>query len=227
VAIAAGGSHSLALTANGSLWGWGYNYYGQLGDGTTTSRATPGPIGSESFSAIAAGDSHSMGLKADGSLHTWGSKTSGLEKGTTSPSLVGTGFLAISAGKSHCLGIRQDGSLWAWGRDEAGQLGDGLDDAQTPRLIPDVAMPFGLAYSANPATYGVGVAVTSNVPTSTGGPIASWAVDPPLPAGLVLDPSTGIVSGTPVAASPMTSHVVTATGPTGTPTTSLLTIKVN
>jgi hypothetical protein len=88
-------------------------------------------------------------------------------------------------------------------------------------------MPFGLRYAAKPATYAHGVAITPDVPTSTGGPIASYAVSPPLPDGLVLDAASGMVWGIPTGPSATASYVVTATGPTGATTTALLTITVD
>jgi len=86
--------------------------------------------------------------------------------------------------------------------------------------------PAGLSYSTNPAVYTVGTAITSNVPTSTGGTIASYAVAPALPAGLALAPTTGIISGTPTAITATATYVVTATNALGS-TTANLSITVN
>lgn len=68
--IAAGGDHSLALEPDGTLWAWGWNIYGQLGDGTFKNRITPVQIGHD-YSAIAAGYFHSLALKKDSTLWTW------------------------------------------------------------------------------------------------------------------------------------------------------------
>ncbi len=75
VAVAAG-SHSLALAADGSLWAWGYNYYGQLGLGDSVHRSTPTPVGS-GYAAVAAGNMHSLGLKTGRTLWAWGKNTKG------------------------------------------------------------------------------------------------------------------------------------------------------
>ena len=81
--------------------------------------------------------------------------------------------------------------------------------------------PAGLAYSANPATYTVGQAITPNVPSSTGGSITSYAVSPSLPAGLSLDTATGVISGTPTAAAATAAYVVTGSNASGSTTASL------
>ena len=75
VQIAAGGYHSLALFSDGSLYAWGDNEYGQLGDGTNTNRNIPVMIGT-GFTAISAGDSHSLALKGN-VLYAWGNNNSG------------------------------------------------------------------------------------------------------------------------------------------------------
>lgn len=73
----------------------------------------------------------------------------------------------------------------------------------------------GLTYSANPAVYTKGTAITPNVPTSLGGLASSYAVSPALPSGLSLDASSGVISGTPDTVSPATDYVVTASNPKG------------
>src|SRR5438874_700316 len=78
--------------------------------------------------------------------------------------------------------------------------------------------PSGLAYSTNPALYTVGTTIPANVPSSTGGPVASYAVSPVLPPGLSLNPGTGMISGTPTAISPGTIYTVTGTNSGGSTT---------
>ncbi|MFA5793924.1 MAG: fibronectin type III domain-containing protein [Candidatus Brocadiia bacterium] len=145
LAIAAGGWHTIALKANGSLWTWGYNEYGQLGDGTTISKTTPTRIGTENnWSVIAAGYEHTVALKSDGSLYTWGWNRSGqLGDGTSGygtnkliPTLIGTGWSAIAAGWYHTIALKSDGSLHTWGSNGYGALADGTIYANlTPTLI--------------------------------------------------------------------------------------------
>ena len=105
VAVSAGGYHSLALHANGSIAGWGSNSYGQ---------ASP-PAGT-GYTAVAAGWWHSLALRGDGSIAAWGDNTYGQ---ATPPS--GTGFVAIAAGGTHSLALRADGSIAGWGSDLDGQ----------------------------------------------------------------------------------------------------------
>jgi alpha-tubulin suppressor-like RCC1 family protein len=140
-AISAGGcyncfvGHSLALKSDGTLWAWGNNAYGQLGDGTNTDRNSPVQIGS-GYSAISAGDQFSLALKTDGSLWAWGRNYYGqLGDGTNTnknvPVMIGSGFTAISASQGnntscgHSLALKSDHTMWAWGYNSFGQLGDG------------------------------------------------------------------------------------------------------
>ena len=139
--IAAGNSHSLALKADGSVWAWGSNSYGQLGDGTMTQRNTPVQVsGLGEVTQIAAGNNHSLALKADGSVWGWGYNAYGqLGDGTTvnrnTPVAVSDlgEITQIAAGHLHSLALKADGSVWGWGHNYYGQLGDGTSiDRNTP-----------------------------------------------------------------------------------------------
>jgi len=138
VAIAAGvGTHHLALKRDGTVWGWGLNSSGQLGDGTQTNRSTPVRAGTlTNVVAIAVGGAHSLAITGDGALWAWGANYSGqLGDGTQTPRLTPTaissmsGVSAIAAGQAHSLAVKTDGapsgSLWTWGSNQNGQLGDG------------------------------------------------------------------------------------------------------
>ena len=81
--------------------------------------------------------------------------------------------------------------------------------------------PSGLTYSVNPAVYTVGTAIPSNTPSSSGGAVLRYSVSPPLPAGLSLDSSTGVISGTPTSVAPATAYVVTASNSVGSASTGL------
>jgi alpha-tubulin suppressor-like RCC1 family protein len=142
VAVAAGGSHSLALCANGTVAAWGSNYYGQLGNnGTNDSKvpvavSTSGVLSGRSVVAIAAGTSHSLALCADGAMAAWGDNFFG-QLGyngftnsyvpvavTASGVLAGTTVTDIAAGGSHCLVKCANGTAAAWGYNYSGQLGN-------------------------------------------------------------------------------------------------------
>ncbi|WP_295449705.1 Ig-like domain repeat protein, partial [uncultured Thiodictyon sp.] len=139
-AVAAGYNHTLALKTDGSLWAWGANPYGQLGNGTTTAGVNPLQV-MTGVAAIAVGHEYSLALKTDGSLWAWGHNWFGeLGDGTTTdrwiPVQVMTGVAAIAAGGYHTLAIKTDGSLWSWGYDFYGQLGDGTAGSSIGRVSP-------------------------------------------------------------------------------------------
>jgi hypothetical protein len=151
IAVAAGNFHSLALKSDGSLWGWGWNVYGQLGDGTTVDRLAPVQVSGagpgSNVVAIAKGVDHGMAVKRDGTILTWGSNQFGqLGDGTAvwrqSPVVVsgsgpGSDYVAIGAGHYHSFGVKRDGTLWSWGDNSESQLGDGTTtDRTSPVQVP-------------------------------------------------------------------------------------------
>lgn len=78
-AVVGGGNHTAALKSDGTVWTWGYNYSGQLGDGTVgTDRRTPAEVpGLTGISALEAGGLHTLALAGDGSAWAWGLNSSG------------------------------------------------------------------------------------------------------------------------------------------------------
>lgn len=146
-AVAAGGNHSLALTKDGSVWAWGDNFWGELGDGTHTSRRAPVRVaGLERVVAIAAGYLHSIALDADGVVWAWGDNHYGqLGTGTTAEHLTPVrvhalpNTTAIAAGFFHSMSIDRAGHAWSWGQNTRGQLGRGSAQMETrPAEIPAV-----------------------------------------------------------------------------------------
>lgn len=133
IAIASGGSHSLAVTSDGKVWSWGANGSGQLGTGTNADSAVPIEIpGLAGISAVAAGENHSLALGSGGKVWAWGENGSGqLGDGTTvnrnTPVQVESlaDIVAIAAGKVHSMALARDGTVWSWGGNYNGQLGDG------------------------------------------------------------------------------------------------------
>jgi alpha-tubulin suppressor-like RCC1 family protein len=132
-AVSAGGEHSLALLANGTVTAWGENEDGQLGDGTNTTRNEPVQVqGLTGVKAIAAGGSHSLALLSNGTVMAWGDNESGqLGNGTLTESNVPvavkglTGVKAIAAGANHSLALMSNGTVEAWGDNTMGELGNG------------------------------------------------------------------------------------------------------
>jgi alpha-tubulin suppressor-like RCC1 family protein len=142
-AIAAGGNHCLALTTDGLVYSWGYNGYGQLGDGTTAQRTTPvavntsGALSGKTVVSIAAGSGYSLALTSDGKVFSWGDGSNGTIGNSSFASktlpvavdvsgvLSGKVISAISAGAYHCLALSSDGKVFSWGGAGVGQLGSG------------------------------------------------------------------------------------------------------
>ncbi|WP_295449699.1 CARDB domain-containing protein, partial [uncultured Thiodictyon sp.] len=143
--MAGGYYHSLAVQRDGSLWAWGDNARGQLGDGTLTRRLSPVQVMS-GVVAVAAGAYHSLALKTDGTLWAWGDNYrvqvgDGSGSNRTRPVQVLTGVVAVAAGQEFSLALRGDGSLWAWGANWLGMLGDGttIDRPRPVQVMTGVA----------------------------------------------------------------------------------------
>lgn len=148
ITSAAGCYHSLAARRDGSVWAWGCNNEGRLGDGTTEDRHVPVQVkGLTNVVAVAAGLKHSLALKKDGTVWAWGDNLYGeLGDGTNVhrhtpvrvPSLAGV--KAIAAGWAHSIALMADGSIRAWGCNHFGQLGDGTKlDRNLPVLVKDAS----------------------------------------------------------------------------------------
>ena len=110
-------SHSLALKSDGSLWAWGVNNFGQLGDGTTNNESAPTMIGQDrDWRTIAACYWNGFAIKSNGTLWGWGfyNSSSGLQTNVLTPKQIalGTKWLSISATGNSMLALRTDGTLW-------------------------------------------------------------------------------------------------------------------
>lgn len=131
--ISASASHSLYIDPVGSLWAWGYNSYGQLGDRTTTTRTTPVQImEGTAFTTVSAGYYHSMAIDTEGNLWAWGRNDYGQLGDFTKTTRITPvkiyakkKFAQISAGLLHSLAIDVDGRLYSWGHNGNGELGNG------------------------------------------------------------------------------------------------------
>jgi alpha-tubulin suppressor-like RCC1 family protein len=166
IAVSAGAYHTLALRSDKTVWAWGLNTNGQLGDNTTTQRNAPvqvmksdgsgGTTALTNIIAICAGYYHSLALDGSGNLWAWGLDSSG-QLGDNMPAsqqklaqivggLTSTGVTVteIGAGEYHSLAVTSDGKVWAWGDNNTGQLGDGTT---TQRNTPVVVNNIGTAHS--------------------------------------------------------------------------------
>ena len=145
VSIAVGRDHTLALRSDGTVWAWGYNVYGQVGNGSTaTAQPFPVPVKTSSnltlsrISAVSAGVQFSVALGADGTVWTWGFNDqrqlgdgTAVQYRTTAQPIDAvsglSGVSAVAAGGRHVLVLKWDGTVWGWGWNEFGQLGDGTN----------------------------------------------------------------------------------------------------
>jgi len=133
-AITTGTFHSCAVTDNGAAKCWGANWYGQIGDGTTTNHTTPTNVsGLNSGVATISGGDHTCAVMDDGDIKCWGINTNGeLGDGTTTQRLSPTDVVgltkeatSVSVGGHYTCARLQDNSVQCWGDGWAGQLGDG------------------------------------------------------------------------------------------------------
>ena len=159
VSIWGGAREVITLKSDGTVWTWGLNAHGQLGNGTTTDSSLPvqvlGPGETGYLSGIIAvmgGEQHNIALKSDGTVWTWGSNHEdqlgdGNATDSYTPVQVSglTSIVKLASRGYHSVAVRSDGTLWAWGWDEYGALGIGVADANydypVPVEVPGVSNP--------------------------------------------------------------------------------------
>ena len=219
VAVAAANEHSIALKQDGTVWAWGSNGVGQLGDGTLTASETPvqvvGPGGVGLLTdviAISAEYYQSFALKSDGTVWGWGDNSSGqiADIGTTETETPVQAFadaVAVSSGSLHTLALKSDGTVWAWGWDPYGELGDGTKGGSN--LVPGpVVGPGGTGFLADIVAVDAGEYVSSAVKGD--GTVWTWggdyqdqlgngagAMDEPAPVQVVGPGGSGYLTGVP------------------------------
>ena len=175
--VSAGGLHTVGIKIDGTVWAWGGNDVGQLGNGMAWFEYINSPLRLETtmdWAAVSVGGSHTMAITTNDELWAWGSNVNGqLGDGTggvcccdggipyrNSPVRIGTAtnWATVSAGDSHTVAITTNGELWAWGSSVDGQLGDGG--------IPYRNSPVRIGTATNWATVSAGgnhtVAITTN-----------------------------------------------------------------
>lgn len=130
--ISGGYGLSLSICSDSTVMAWGWNGFGQLGNGTQNNSTVPVHVsGLGSMIAVAGGERHSLALKRDGTVWAWGDNGYGqLGNGTLVPELMPiqvsglSNVVAIATRYSHSLALKNDGTVWAWGYNGYGQLGD-------------------------------------------------------------------------------------------------------
>lgn len=211
IAIAAGRVHSMVLCSDGTLVAWGNNDFGQLGDGTTTTRRVPvtvsmtGALAGKTVVAISAGGFHSHALCSDGSIASWGDNGYGElgNNSTTSSSLPvavdRTGVLAgktvtsLSTGDEYALAHCSDGTVAAWGYNGFRQLGNNstLNSSIPVAVSTADLMEFEqIAFTAagSGSRHSLGIVTTAPTPV-TGGP----EIEVEQPVGRTLDSGSALI----------------------------------
>jgi alpha-tubulin suppressor-like RCC1 family protein len=192
--VAAGGLHSLVLRSDGTVWAWGNNWLGQLGDGTSTASSTPVQVpGLTGVIQVSANALHSLALRSDGTVWQWGSD--GITDQLTPVEVPGlTGVTKISAGGQFSLALRSDGTVWAWGRNQLGQLGDGATtDSEIPVQVTGLSHVTSISagFDASLATRTRGTTAITSV-WAWGGNAAGQLGDGTLTGHLTPEQVTGI-----------------------------------
>jgi alpha-tubulin suppressor-like RCC1 family protein len=128
-----GTGNTYGLKVDGTIWNWGTNSTGHIGDNSVATRSSPvSVVGNHSFIKVFSNISNAFGLKEDGSLWAWGSNASGQlginsTTNRSSPTSVvgGHRFVEVLVNSANIYALKKNGNIWAWGRNEVGQLGDG------------------------------------------------------------------------------------------------------
>ncbi len=139
-----GGKHTAAIKTNGTLWAWGYNAFGQIGDNTNADRSTPRQefTSGTNWKQVSAGGYHTAAIKTNGTLWAWGANNNGqIGDNTTTSRLTprqeftsSTNWKQVSGGYGHTASIKTNGTLWLWGFNYNGQIGDNTRaNRSTPR----------------------------------------------------------------------------------------------
>jgi alpha-tubulin suppressor-like RCC1 family protein len=131
--VSCGWDHTTTIKTDGTLWIWGRNQFGQLGDNTVANKSSPVQTISSgtNWKLVSGGRYHTGAIKTDGTLWLWGRNSYGeLGNSTLTPKSSpiqtisgGTNWKKISAGHNHTAAIKTDGTLWMWGHNNYGGLG--------------------------------------------------------------------------------------------------------
>jgi alpha-tubulin suppressor-like RCC1 family protein len=260
-------THTLAVKDDGTLWSWGQNNFGELGDVTAVDKSSPVQVdnGSNLWLSVSAGFQFSLALKNDGSLYSWGLNGNGQLgnasiNNTSNPAIISVGppvgWSKISAGFNHAAAVGRDGTLWCWGANDFGQIGVpvplGLSQpvqtaiGGTDWLDVSCGKSFTLALKRNGSVwawglnaygqYGNNTVVSKNTPVNVingtnlwvrisagnnySAGLASGIVTTPTPTASATPLPTPSVTLSPTPTSTQPSPTPTSTGATATPTPS-------
>lgn len=175
VKISAGYGHTAGIKTDGTLWVWGNNGDGQLGDGTTVKKNTPKQVGNASnWLEVTAGYNQTFAIKSDGTLWAWGENEYWqLGDGTTTnrlvPTQIGTdtNWVKVAVGFNHGVAKKANGTIWAWGANFSGELGDGTFETRTT--------PVQIGADSNWNTIECGQGHT--LATKTNGTLWAWGIN--------------------------------------------------
>jgi len=187
ISVAVGYEHSLALCSDGTLAAWGYNYFGQLGNNSTTQSNVPvlvsqsGVLAGKTVVSIVAGYYHSMALCSDGTVAAWGYNVDGQlgNSSTTNSSvpvlvtqsgvLAGKTVVSMAAGIYHSVALCSDGTVAAWGYNYEGELGN---NSTTNSSVPVLVTQSGVL--AGKAVVSIAAGGDHNFALCSDGTVAAW-----------------------------------------------------
>jgi alpha-tubulin suppressor-like RCC1 family protein len=160
--VSCGGNFTAAIKTDGTMWLWGNNSYGQIGD---VSSPTQIIAGGNDWKKVSCGYGHAIATKTDGTLWTWGQNNRGqLGNGIVTPASSpiqtiagGTNWKSIACGNNHTAAIKADGTLWVWGDDAYGQLGN---NARTSQSSPIQTIAGGNSWKSVSCAYGLTAAIS-------------------------------------------------------------------
>lgn len=128
VGVACGGGHTCAWESDGSVYCWGKNNNGQVGDGTNVQRLSPVPVAAAGFgkvTALVASYNHTCALMPDDSVDCWGRSSNLILSDTPEPVPGLHSATPIAVGSLHTCAMLSNGTVDCWGNNQYGQLGDG------------------------------------------------------------------------------------------------------
>lgn len=160
IGVGNGGGHTCAIRGEGSLWCWGFNGDGRLGDGTFSDRSSPTAVVNFSSQTVMAsgGLFHTCAVKNTGGVWCWGQASDGQlgnnsTAATANPAAVhgmSSGVLEVGAGHYHSCARKSDRTVWCWGKNDHGQLGNGsFTNSLTPVTVSGVNAAQALAVGGN------------------------------------------------------------------------------